>query len=472
MHSDLANAETRLLTALLHPGEQRLPTDGTRQAARLAIIDAIAVGLGARDHPAARVARSHVDAYLSYGQDVGVWGTGKASSLEGAIWANTVPLRCYDFNDVLHGQGGQGGHPSDVIPGLMAVAESLHLSGRRLIDSVIIAYDVTKILFDSINVTKAGWDYTNLTGLGAVSGFASLLALTDKQGSQALGIFASSHLSTNQLESGDLSASGNLTMWKRFNGPDAVLAALRACQLASSGVEAPSYSLLGDDGFFRRQSGDPFAVVDAVRDAIAQVDHGVDVTEFKRWPVGTRAQSAIEAALSCRSQIAHPSAIDSVRIEVDAAVVKHLVRKEAWRPNSRETADHSLPFAVALALLEGDVSIDHFTTDAFFQSTAVTSLLSKIEVDGRPDPADGSRSSYPTRIIVVSGDETYVGEAEYPPERIRAATFHDELEMKFTALVTRCFSADHTHRIRGTVDALDGIADVKELGDLLSARSS
>jgi 2-methylcitrate dehydratase len=467
MDPDLATAEGRLVSSVLQPLPGPPLERSTAAAARYAVLDSVAVGLGARDHPAAHVARRHVGRHLG-GSDVGVWGSGQAASLEGAVITNTVPLRCYDFNDVLHGLTGQAGHPSDIVPGLMAVAEFEHLSGRALLEAVVTAYDTSRLLFDLVDVTSAGWDYTNLTGLGAVAGFVRLLGLAEQQGSHALGIFASSHLSTNQLESGDLSESGNLTMWKRFNGADAVLAALRACRLASSGVEGPSYSLLGDDGFFRRVGADPAQVAAALDGVVADPRRGVEVTEFKSWPVGTRAQSAIEAALTCRARLAPDARIDAVLVEAEAAVVRHLVRAEAWKPYSRETADHSLPFAVVIALLEQRVGIDHFETKEYFQSPQVIDLLSKLRVESLPDPVDGSRSSYPTRVTIESGGMVHVAQAEYPPERIRAAAFGAELEQKFSTLVGRYASSGQAGTIRDLIERLDELDDVKTLGDALS----
>lgn len=467
MNPDLAAAEAKLVANLLHPFADQALEAPTTAAARWAVVDSVAVGLGAHQHPAATTARRHVRRHLG-GAEVGVWGSGESASLEGAIWANTVPLRCYDFNDVLHGTTGQGGHPSDFIPGLIALAEHQHQNGRELIEAIVAAYDATRILFDLMNVTRAGWDYTNLTGLGAVVGFGHLLGLRDEQGAHALGIFASSHLSTNQLESGDLSASGNLTMWKRFNGADAVLAALRSCRLAHSGVEAPSHSLLGDDGLVPHVGADAVRVAQALDAVLADGRRGVEVTEFKRWPVGTRAQSAIEAALACRQQLPPGSTIDSVLVEADEAVVHHLVRAEAWKPYSRETADHSLPFAVALALLEGHVGLEHFESDAFFHSPAIVDLLAKIRVESRPDPDQG-RSSYPTRITLMSDGASHVAEAEYPPERIRAAAFGGQLDRKFGTLVGRYASQEDMRTIRDLLERLDDLDDVKVLGDALSA---
>ncbi len=466
-----SETEERLVGALLHPNIDPV-SERTRLSARLTVLDSVGVGLGTLDHPAARIARDHVRAHLPGPAVAAIWGGGASTGVEGALLANSVPLRCYDYNDVLHGDSGQAGHPSDIIPGLFAVAEAAHLPGRAFVDAVITAYDAAAILFDGLNVSRHGWDYANLTGLAAVAGFASLMGLDDERGGHALGIFASSHIATNQLESGHLSASGNLTMWKRFNGADAALAALHACRLAESGVEAPTGALLGEQGFVRGQvapGGTMSETLDALDKALHLGDHGVDRTEFKRWPVGTRAQSAISAALECRARISSPDAIERVIVEAEEGVVKHLVRAEAWRPHSRETADHSLPYIVAVALLTGDVALDRFGGDADFAAPEVRALLPRIEVRSRPGDGTGGRSAYPTEIRVTADGREHVARGEYPPEQIRAIAFRDHIEAKFTAMAGRCFDAGHVRRIHEAIMGLDGLDDVAALGALLSA---
>lgn len=469
MQRETIEAEKVLVAALLQTGTERDYAEDTRLAARLAILDSIGVGLGTLDHPAASTARDYVRRHLSYERTVSVWGDATRTSLAGAVIANSVPLRCYDFNDVMHGKAGQAGHPSDFIPGLFAVAEAERHTGWALVDAIVVAYDAAKTLFDTLNVTRAGWDYANLTGLAAVAGFVSLYRLTAEQGAQALGIFAASNIATNQLESGDLSASGNLTMWKRFNGASAVDAALRACHMAASGVEAPSHSLLGDAGFFRQQLLGAEINVDALTDVGQRNRHGVEMTEFKKWPVGTRAQSAISAAQACREQVGSLGRIDGVEVTAQAGVVRHLVRHDAWQPHSRETADHSLPYIVALALLYGDVTIDQFSADARFDNGDVKEMVSKISIRETPDPQPNERSSFPTRVSVAADGEQYVGTGEYPPEKIRAIPFRGHIEEKFRSLATRRVSNGQANAIHQAVLDLDKMKDVAALAALLSA---
>lgn len=462
-----AQLDDRFLAELLTRSSRHDRTDSTRLASRLVVLDSVGVGLGTQDHPAVAVARTYVDRFLPGDGPSVVWGSERRRNVEAAVLANTVPLRCYDFNDVLHGDTEQAGHPSDVVPGLIAVAEEVGGSGRDLVDAVITTYDAARILFDLVNVTRRGWDYANLTGLASVTGFASLLQLSPAQTAEALGIFGASHIATNQLESGDLSASGNLTMWKRFNGADAVLAGLRACRLAAAGVEAPSHSLVGGSGFFVQQVGPLEQGAGELAEIAGRDRHGVELTEFKRWPVGTRAQAAITAALDVRRRVGEPERITAVRVHVEAGVIEHLVRAEAWKPHSRETADHSLPFIVAVALLEGDVSIDHFNRDDYFGSPGVRAMLDRITVHERPRRGSG-RSSFPTTVEVdVAGGEQLDAAGEYPTDAIRALPFQNTLVEKFRMLGARTLPAATVANIEGAVAALDELSDVRELTELL-----
>lgn len=467
------DAERELVNALLTPFDG--PTSAakeTRRSACLAILDSVGVAVGTMAHPAAVIARGHVDTWLSHNTSATVWGGG-AASVDGALLANAVGLRCYDFNDVLHGVSGQAGHPSDFVPGLFAVAEAGHLSGQALLDATILAYDATSLLFDGVNVAAGGWDYANLVGLGSIAGLAPLLGLTTDQAANALGIFGTTHLATNQIESGDLDATGNLTMWKRFNGAQAARSALEACRFAASGVEPPINSLLGEHGFLVQQGIWPEAIDGLIEQQKATLQagvRGVDRTEFKRWPVGTRAQSAISAALACHEQLPAGCQIDQVVVQAEQAVIDHLVRPESWEPYSRETADHSLPFSVAAALLYGDVDLEHFDV-AVITSEELRRLLAVTRVEASPDGTPGHRSAYPATVTITSAGKEFVGTGEYPPDEIRAIPFEQALRTKFDAMTGRRFGPAVVEEIREQILALDELEDVSRLGDLLGSSS-
>ena len=160
------------------------------------------------------------------------------------------------------------------------------------------------------------------------------------------------------------SARGDLTMWKRFNGADAVRNSLQACLLASVGVEGAVRPFVGELGFIAKlanKSDEVIAILQAKLNAKNPPSRIRD-TYFKRWPVGSLAQSAIQAALQAREKIGDVARIAEVRVFAEEGAYEHLVaiRKDPWHPISRGTADHSLPYIVATAVLDGYVHTDSF----------------------------------------------------------------------------------------------------------------
>ena len=134
------------------------------RGAKVAIMDTLAVALGALRHPAARAARRYAR-FSEVATGASLWGSGRVVTAECAALVNGVPLRGYDYNDLYIGRS--GGHPSDMLPGLMAVAEARGLSGSALLTALALGYEVALALFDSFDLHAMGWDYPVATGLAA-----------------------------------------------------------------------------------------------------------------------------------------------------------------------------------------------------------------------------------------------------------------------------------------------------------------
>src|SRR5262249_61504179 len=125
--------------------------------------------------------------------------------------------------------------------------------------------------------------------------------------------------------------------------------------LEQVGVDAAVRPFVGRNGFIQKLANkeDPVPIL---RERLnPRVPLGrVNEAFLKRWPVGSLAQSAIQAALEARSQIKDLSSVRHVRVFAEEGAYDHLVkiRQDPWKPISRETADHSLPYIVAAAGLQ------------------------------------------------------------------------------------------------------------------------
>src|SRR5262249_41022915 len=107
----------------------------------------------------------------------------------------------------------------------------------RPLAALALGYEVVAAAFDAFSTAPGGWDYTNLVAFGGTCAIARVLGLDAEQTREALAMTVVPHFASDEIESGDLNARGDLTMWKRFNGSDAVRNALQACLLAQVGVE-------------------------------------------------------------------------------------------------------------------------------------------------------------------------------------------------------------------------------------------
>src|SRR5215813_2050477 len=147
----------------------------TTRAAKAVLIDSLAVSMGALTHPAAQAARRH--AYRFATQDgCAIWGSPKRAAPEIAALTNGVLLRCYDYNDFFVGQRNSG-HPSDMVAGVIAAAEWADVSGAKLLSALALGYEVVAAAYDAFSTAPGGWDYTNLTAIGATCAIGRILDL-------------------------------------------------------------------------------------------------------------------------------------------------------------------------------------------------------------------------------------------------------------------------------------------------------
>src|SRR4029077_3029363 len=172
-----------------------------------------------------------------------------------------------------------------------------NVSGAKLLSGLAVGYEVLGAVYDAFSTAPGGWDYTNLTAIGATCAIARGLGLDAAQTREALAMTVVPHFASDEIESGDLNRRGDLTMWKRFNGSDAVRNSLQACLLASVGVEGAVRPFVGKQGFIQKLANKNEDAVAVLRERLAPQRPLTRIAEtnMKRWPVGSLAQSAIQA---------------------------------------------------------------------------------------------------------------------------------------------------------------------------------
>jgi 2-methylcitrate dehydratase len=453
----------KLLAALsAYASEVTLALDAaTTRRVEHAVMDTLAVALGALRHPAVKPALAYArNSELATGATL--WGSRLRVTAETAALVNGVPLRGYDYNDLYIGKS--GGHPSDIIPGLMALAEIRKVAGPAFLGAIALGYEVNMMMLDAIDVDTKHWDYPNITAIGATCAAARMIGLSREQTAEALAIAVISHFATDEVESGDLNGRGDLTMWKRFNGSHAIRHAIYAVLLAEAGVEGAVRPFEGASGFLSKVTTSPELIEQLLERLEARSAPGrISETQFKRWPVGSRGQSAIQAALQARSDVSNLAGVQAVNVRCDKEVYDHLLgrRADPWHPISRETADHSLPYIVATAVLDGGINADSFAPEFVRAPLRLAFLNEKVKVESAPELSLGASGGFLASVeIVDEAGKRHLGHAQPPPGHARQPFTDAEFEAKFTENVLPVFGAVRT---AGLVQAIRSIAATADM---------
>ncbi len=418
------------------------------------LIDTFASALGAYDEPVSVMARAVAGRCRS--DDMArVWGCDVVTTPELAAFANGVMTRSLDVSDTYLGRS--RGHPSDMVPGLVAVAESVHADGKSLIAAVVLAYDVYCSFCKSVDINSGGWDQPVYTVMGCVLGAAKLMRLSPDQTGHALSLALTPNLALAQARRGSLSS------WKGCAGANASRNAVFAAVLAKEGFTGPGEVFEGSGGFWEAVGRADWALPDVPM---------IGETRTKFLPVCYHGQSAVFAALELRDKMdvqrADLRQIEEIRVD-GYRVAVFMMGNDAsrWAPTTRETADHSLPYCVAVALLGGRLVRDSFA-DERLRDPAVAELMRKVKVTEDPALTAQYPEGAPGRVSIrLRSGETLVSEIRYPRGHEKSPMTDAEVENKFRDLCAGSLGAQGCDRALEALWQLENMKDAGEITALL-----
>ena len=394
-----------------------LPADTVHECKRR-LIDTFACAIGAYDEPLSSMARA-VARRQTGNPSASVWGCSWATTPEAAAFANGVMLRLDDISDNYRVKS--GGHPSDVIAGILAVGEAVHADGRSIISAITLAYDVYCSFCESYDFNSKGWDQPVYGVVACVLGAGRLLALSREQMGHAVALALAPNLALFQTR------CGNLSSWKGCAGANASRNAVFAAFLAKDGFTGPDEVFEGKCGLW--DVAGKFAWDLAIG---AGSPHRVAKTHFKRYPVCGHGQSAAEAATHLFGKV-QPREDPDITVETYRIAVEQMAGDVSrWSPTTRETADHSLPFVVAVALLDGEVTAKSFSPERL-RDPVVTGLMRRIKVIENRDFSDSFPGKWPCRVRVrARSGECVVSEVMNPKGHAYNPMDDTELQTKFS----------------------------------------
>lgn len=421
---------------------------------RRRLVDSLACAIGAYEAHAPEVARRICSRVQS--QPGATYLGGERQTLPAlAAFCNGILFRYLDFNDTYLSK--EPAHPSDNFAAVLAVAESAGRSGRDIITATVLAYEIQCRMCDAASIRANGWDHVTYGAFSTAAAAAKLRGLNAEGIRQALNLAGTPNVTLRQTRAGELSE------WKGCAFANASRNGVFASMLAAEGLTGPSPIFEGEMGFFKQVSG-PFELPTLGGSGSAGADFMINKTSIKFWPAEYHSQSAIHAALELRPQIGDIDRIKSLDIySFDAAVDIIGKDPEKWRPKTRETADHSLPYCTAVALMDGDVTLDSFS-DAKLHDERLLSLVAKTKV--LRDSALTARypRGIPNRLVATLDDgRQLTAENEFPRGHDQNPMTDTEVEAKFRRMSTDKISWAKQQQILDLCWKLDEVTDVGEI---------
>ncbi len=442
----------------------RLPARVVHEAKRR-IIDGLGCGLAANREAGPAVARRAMHRLVPGGLAT-VLGTGERTSPDLAAFVNGYLIRYLDYNDTYLSK--EALHPSDNLAGLLAVAEAQGRSGSDLLAALVTAYEISCRLADASSIRDRGWDHVTYGNIAVAAAAARLLGCTSEQIEQAINIAAATGINLRQTRVGELS------MWKGAAYGGAGRNAVFAAYLAREGCTGPAPVFEGRRGFIAQVSGPleipQMAGESQAADGEATVAFKLLDTDIKYWPAEYHSQTAIALALDLRARGLRPETIEQITIKTFKVAVEIIGGEpEKWAPQTRETADHSIPYLVAAALLDGEITERQFVLDRIRRDD-IRAFMARTAVIERPDLTAGYPTGIPTVLeIVEASGRAHSARMDFPPGHSQNPLTDAQVEGKFRRLAEPVLGEG----VEPTLDALwalDRCSDVRSLMHLLAGR--
>jgi len=427
-----------------------------------------------------------VEAMLSLYREIGgapesrVIGFGDALPAVHTALVNALMIRALDFNDIYWKE--DPSHPSDLIPAALSVGEKVDASMRDVIVAIVLAYEFEMRLcsFAKPGVRERKWHHATLTQFVSPIVAGKVLGLTVDQMVHAIGI-SGCHSHTIGAPT-----AGTLTMMKNTVDPMATQAGVFAALLAQKGYTGPAKVFEGKEGVM-----DAFVGWNAKNEVVKPTDmEGRDGVSAWSWDVdalvgglgdswkildcGMKAfptEALTHTHISCvLNAMVHNhleyTDIQEVKVTAFAQAYDILFDPAKYRPESRETADHSLPYCLAVAIVDKKITTDSFS-DEKLKDPAVFEVIDKIKGEPSQEFEAMFPAKQPSRVVVTTTDgrkfEEYL---EYPKGDPREPMTDEDLTNKFNGLAAARLQPARLEAVRATIfgcDKLSARAFMQEL---------
>ena len=371
-----------------------------------------------------------------------------------ATLINSLMIRALDFNDIYWKE--DPSHPSDIIPAALTVAEKVDTSMKDVIVAIVLAYEFEQrlCLFAKPGVRERKWHHATLTQFVSPIVAGKILGLTVDEMVNAIGI-SGCHNHTIGCPT-----AGVLTMMKNTVDPMAVQSGVLAALMAQKGYSGTEKIFEGKEGFM-----DAFIGWNAKEEKLNPTDmEGRDGVSSWKWDIEALigklgkdykilqcsmkafpTEALTHTHISCVLKIMvnnnlEYSDIEEVKVTAFAQAYDILFDPTKYRPESRETADHSLPYCLAAAMVDKKITTGSFSDDKL-NDPRIFEVIDKIKGEPSIEFEKMFPAKQPSKVVITTNNGNKYSEyLEYPKGDPREPMTMEDLENKFNSLASDKFN--------------------------------
>jgi 2-methylcitrate dehydratase len=433
--------------------------EAARKEAKRFLLDSVGCALAALDHEDMQQAYQYVKE-LGGNEQATIIGHGTKTNMANAALMNALLIRAMDYNDIYWKK--DPSHPSDIIPAALSTGEYRDASGQDVLVGIVIAYELEMRLCLAADpgVREVGWHHASLTQFVSPLVAGRMLGLTEDQLVAATGISGSSHFTLGGV------VAGHLTNMKNTADPMATEAGVRAAMLAQTGYSGPVEVFEGKEGTFEVVSNvkwDPEKILGGLGETFLITQCG-----YKAFPTEALTHQPITATLELMAkEKIDPHAVTEVLVKTTTRGADILSDPSKYRPTTKETADHSLPYCIAVAVAKGNVLPSDFEEEAL-KDPFVWELLPKIKVVADPE-IDALFPKVKRAIVTIRtrDGESHTKQEDFAKGRAERPLTDEELIDKFRANASEAFDEAHLDKLISRTFELEKTEKIRDYMNLL-----
>jgi 2-methylcitrate dehydratase len=420
------------------------------------LLDSLGCAFGGYRQEDAKIALEVLDEIGGDGPAT-ILGSGSKTDAVSASLANALMVRVMDYNDIYWQQ--DPSHPSDIIPAAIACGERAGRDGRDLIVGIVLGHEFEMRLCEAAfpGIRERGWHHATLTAFVSPIVASRMLGLSWEQCQHSIGISASRHATLGAV------TAGKLTMMKNTVDPMATQSGVLAALLAEKGYSGPEHVIDGKEGLVHCFG--PEWKLDVLVDGLGETWR-IERCGMKAFPTEALTHAPISAVLDIVNEHdLQPDDITKVHIRSLARAADILADPSKYDPRSKETADHSLPYVIAAAVADRQVTPAQFEPEKIMDER-IRAQLNKVEVVADPEIEKVFPELQRVIVKIETADGRELGrELDYPKGDPRNPLSDEEVEEKFDALATPVLSDAGRRKLKDAVWGLEKLGSISELMD-------